>query len=127
MCTFSDISKQKFPDDPEVTAFFAELKPLLKKAIAMYKSKMELPDYALAATAIKDDIMTVSNKEANHPGIQQFQNIFRGHPERMFQWVKSPYIPAENNFAGRGVRPPVIAGKFSFGSQSERGVLTRDC
>ena len=41
-----------------------------------------------AATAIKDDIMTVCNKEANHPDIQ----IFRRHPERMFQLVKSPDI-----------------------------------
>ena len=82
--------------------------------------------FVIAATAIKDDIMTVCNKEANHPGIQQFQNIFRRHPERMFQWVKSPDIPSENNFAERGVRPSVIARKISFGSQSERGMLTRE-
>lgn len=118
--------EKEFPDDPEVAAFSAELKPLLKNAIAMYKAKMELTDYVTAATAIKDDIMTVCNKEANHPGIQQFQNIFRKHPERMFQWVKSPDIPAENNFAERGVRPSVIARKISFGSQSERGMLTRE-
>lgn len=118
--------EKEFPDDPEMTAFSAVLKPLLKKAIAMYKSKMELTDYVIAATAIKDDIMTACNKEANHPGIQQFQNIFRRHPERMFQWVKSPDIPAENNFAERGVRPSVIARKISFGSQSERGMLTRE-
>ena len=118
--------EKKFPDDPEIAAFSAELKPLLKKAIAMYKSKLELSDYVSAATAIKDDIMTVCNKEANHPGVQQFQNIFRRHPERMFQWVKSPDIPAENNFAERGVRPSVIARKISFGSQSERGMLTRE-
>ena len=118
--------EKKFPDDPEIAAFSAELKPLLKKAIGMYKSKLELADYVIAATAIKDDIMTVCNKEANHPGIQQFQNIFRRHPERMFQWVKSPDIPAENNYAERGVRPSVIARKISFGSQSERGMLTRE-
>ena len=118
--------EKEFPDDPEVAAFSAALKPLLAKAIAMYKSKMALADYAIAATAIKDDIMTVCNKEANHPGIQQFQNIFRKHPERMFQWVKSTDIPAENNFAERGVRQSVIARKISFGSQADRGMLTRE-
>ena len=114
------------PDDPEVAAFAAGLKTLLKKAITMYKSKMKMTDYVIAATTIKDNIMAVCYKEANHPGIQQFQNIFRRHPERMFQWVKSPDIPAENNFAERGVRPSVIARKISFGSQAERGMLTRE-
>ena len=118
--------EKEFPDDPEVAAFSAELKPLLKKAIAMYKSKMELADYVIAANAIKNDIVAVCYQEASHPGIQQFQNIFREHPERMFQWVKSPDIPAENNFAERGLRPTVVARKISFGSQSERGMLTRE-
>jgi len=44
----------------------------------------------------------------------------------MFQWVKSPDIPVENNFAERALRPMVIARKVSFGSQSERGLKTRE-
>ena len=44
----------------------------------------------------------------------------------MFQWVASPDIPAENNFAERELRPMVIARKISFGSQSERGLKTRE-
>jgi len=123
-----DIKKleKDFPDEPEIAAFAAELKPLLKDAIAMYRRNMELADYVAAATAIKDRIVAVCGREANHPGIQHLQNIFREHPDRVFQWVKSPEIPAENNFAERGLRPQVIARKISFGSQSSRGMRTRE-
>jgi len=118
--------EKDFPNEPEIAAFAAELKPLLKAAIGMYQQKMALVDYVMAATAIKDNIIAVCNKNANHPGIQAFQNIFREHPHRLFQWVKSPAIPAENNFAERGLRPSVIARKISFGSQSAQGMRTRE-
>lgn len=115
-----------FPDEPEVAAFVIEMKPLLKDAIAMCKSKSPLDEYRKKATSIKDKIMEAAEREANHPGIQHFQNIFREHPERCFQWVKSPDIPAENNFAERGLRPGVIARKISFGSQSDQGMKNRE-
>ena len=114
------------PDEPEIAAFAAAMKPLLKTAIAMHKSPLKSAAYTIAATAIKDQILAVAEHEANHPGIQNFQDIFRRHPERCFQWVKSPDIPAENNFAERGLRPGVIARKISFGSQSDRGMQTRE-
>lgn len=117
--------EKDFPDEPEIAAFSAEVKPLLKEAISMYRKTSELVDYVSAATAIKDRIIEVCMRDANHPGVQNFQNIFREHPDRVFQWVKSPEIPAENNFAERGLRPSVIARKISFGSQSSRGMRTR--
>jgi len=118
--------EKDFSDEPEITAFVITMKPLLKAVIAMYHSKLEIADYILAATALKDQIVGVIEHEANHPGIQAFQDIFRRHPERCFQWVKSPEIPAENNFAERGLRPSVIARKISFGSQSDQGMHTRE-
>jgi hypothetical protein len=118
--------EKEFPDEPEVKAFASELKPLLKEAITMYGKKMDLVEYTAAAIDIKDRIISACAKEANHPGIQHFQNIFREHPNRLFQWTKSPEIPAENNFAERGLRPSVIARKISFGSQSDRGMQTRE-
>ena len=114
------------PGDHEVAAFSLEMKSLLKEAIKMHKSTLVLDAYQEKATAIKDKIMEAAQREANHPGIQHFQNIFREHPERCFQWVKSPDIPAENNFAERGLRPEVIAKKISFGSQSDQGMNNRE-
>jgi hypothetical protein len=118
--------EKKFPDEPEIAAFSAKIKPLLKEAISMYRKSAGLADYVPTATAIKDKIIGVCMRDANHPGVQIFQNIFRGHSDRLFQWVKSPEIPAENNFAERGLRPSVIARKISFGSQSSRGMRTRE-
>lgn len=118
--------EKDFPDDPEIAAFTAQVKPLLKEAISMYHKTDDLPAYVQAATSIKDKITGACARDANHPGVQNFQNIFREHPDRVFQWIKSPEIPAENNFAERGLRPSVIARKISFGSQSSHGMRTRE-
>ncbi len=50
------------------------------------------------------------------------------HPEvhRFFQWVAHPEVEAENNLAERRLRPLVIARKVCFGSQSEKGLKTRE-
>ena len=66
------------------------------------------------------------NKEANHPGIQEIQNIFRENPHRLYHWVESRQVPADNNRSERELRPLVIARKISFGSQSDEGLKTRE-
>jgi hypothetical protein len=45
---------------------------------------------------------------------------------RFFQWVCNPEVEAENNLAERRLRPLVIARKVCFGSQSEKGLKTRE-
>jgi hypothetical protein len=102
------------------------MKDLLRKAIKMHRGTTDLAEYADEAVAIRNEIVAACGREAIHPGIQKFQNIFREHPERLFQWVKSPEMPAKNNFAERGLRPIVIARKTSFGSQSAKGMKRRE-
>ena len=46
--------------------------------------------------------------------------------ERFFQWVCNPDVEAENNLAERRLRPLVIARKVCFGSQSQKGLKTRE-
>ena len=70
--------------------------------------------------------MNICNIDAKDPAVQHLQNIFREHQDKLFQWVNSPEIPADNNYAERALRPTVIARKISFGSQSERGLKTRE-
>jgi len=115
-----------FPDEPEVQCFTSEIKPYIKQAIGLHKQNLELAEYIVAALELKKSIMEICGRQANHPGIQNFQNIFREHPDKLFQWTKSPEIPADNNFAERSLRPTVIARKISFGSQSDRGMQTRE-
>ena len=87
---------------------------------------MNLDEYREKAIELKDRIMEICESSANHPGIQHIQNIFRENNKCLFQWVDSPDIPAENNFAERNLRPTVIARKISFGSHSEKGMRTRE-
>ena len=70
--------------------------------------------------------MKLIDAEAQHPGIQGIQNIFREKSDRLFHWAKDPSIPADNNLAERDLRPLVIARKISFGSQSDAGAKTRE-
>lgn len=64
--------------------------------------------------------------EAAHPGIRRLQDIFTQKAARLYHWVESRAVPAENNRAERELRPTVIARKVSFGSQSEAGAKTRE-
>ena len=41
-------------------------------------------------------------------------------------WVRHPEVEAENNLAERRLRPMVIARKVCFGSQSDKGLKTRE-
>ena len=70
--------------------------------------------------------MKLCRTEAIHPAVRKLQDIFREKKESLFQWCRSPDIPAENNFAERSLRPVVIMRKISFGSQSEQGMHTRE-
>jgi transposase len=44
----------------------------------------------------------------------------------MYHWTRGRHIPADNNRAERELRPLVIARKISFGSQSDKGLRTRE-
>ena len=96
-----DIKKleEEFPNDNEIKAFSDILKPLLAEAIRLRTKGLPLATYQEKAETLKTEIMDVCNRSANHPGIQHIQNIFREEEHRLFHWVKSPEIPAENNFA----------------------------
>ena len=123
-----DIKKEKetFPDDEEVQLFCSQLSELLKMAIGMYGSKGSLRTYRKKAEQIKSQIMEICNCSAQHPAVQNLQNIFREKEDCLFQWTRSPDIPCDNNFAERALRPLVVARKISYGSQSLQGLETRE-
>ena len=64
-------------------------------------------------------LVELANRSAKDPALQNVQNIFREHADRMYHWARGPDVPVDNNRAERGVRGLVIARKASFGSQSE--------
>ena len=116
----------EFPDEPEVKCFVDDFKVLLQEAIGLRGKGLSIESYRQTAADLKKKIMDRCNASANHPAIQAYQDIFRNGEDRLFQWIKSPDIPCDNNFAERNLRPVVIARKMSFGCQSYRGMRTRE-
>jgi transposase len=120
-----DLGKQ-FPDDKQVTAFVDCLTPQLAAAMHLHSLKLSDNEYTKQARSIRDRIINIVQAEANHPGIQNIQSIFRQNAHRLYHWVEDRNIPAHNNATERELRPLVIARKLSFGSQSPRGRHTRE-
>ncbi len=120
-----DLGKE-FPEVAEVSRFVASLAPLLAHAMQLRMEQLPMAPFRQRALELKLDIKALVFSQAQHPGIQKIQSIFRARRSRLYHWAKAPTIPADNNRAERELRPLVIARKISFGSQSEQGALTRE-
>lgn len=120
-----DVLKEN-PGNPECAAFVEEFLPLLNKAMSLRYQPIEDAEFYQKAAKLADDIRKCAAKPARHPSVQHIKNIFREKDERLFHWAIDRNVPAENNRAERELRPLVIARKNSFGSQSERGLKTRE-
>lgn len=117
---------KEFPENQEIKSFVDTLAPLLAAAMQVRSSQTSLQLFRKNAAHIKRQIIALITAPANHPAIQNFQNIFREKQKRLFHWATDPSIPADNNLAERDLRPLIIARKISFGSQSVQGAKTRE-
>jgi transposase len=117
---------KEFPGPDEVQRFVQRLAPLLAQAMRLRTQGLPVRQFRKSAAGIKAEIQATVTAGAQHPGIQKLQNLFRENAARLYRWARHPNIPAENNRAERELRPLVIARKISFGSQSERGLQTRE-
>ncbi len=118
--------QQEFPTEGEVGAFTATLIPLLSQAMHLRRQPITDANYYEQAREIERQIIVATEAQAFHPGIRRLQDLFHDEAERLYHWVESRQVPAENNRAERELRPSVIARKVSFGSQSDEGAKTRE-
>ncbi len=123
-----DVKKLKleFPDDKQISIFCDDLMAQLTRAMKLKSLSLSQQKYVIEGRKIKKEIMRICREEANDPGVQGVQNIFRENEDKLFHWVENPDIPCENNYGERNLRPVVILRKISFGCQSERGMRTRE-
>jgi len=117
---------REFSDSAEVQAFTATLIPLLSAAMRLHSQSLPDEEYYAQAHRLPQQIIDVTERPAQHLGVRQIQDIFRDHPDRLYQWVRDRRVPADNNRAERELRRTVIARKISFGSQSDAGAKTRE-
>jgi AraC-like DNA-binding protein len=120
----TDLLKE-FPDNPEVKAFVDRFAPLLARAMKLRALPIADEEYYRTAEEIKQGILQTVAAPADHLGIRHIQEIFQENELSLYHWVRDRRIPADNNFAERGLRPSVIARKVSFGSQSDAGAKMR--
>jgi transposase len=109
-----------------VTAFTSTLIPLLAEAMHLRGRPLADAEYYAQARWLKQQIVDLAGKPAQHLGVRQIQDIFRDNAHRLYHWVENRAVPADNNRAERELRPTVIARKVSFGSQSDAGAKTRE-
>ena len=114
------------PDNPEYKAFVPPMAEQLRAAMKLRSRGLPPGDFAREAEAVRSRIVELANGSAKDPALQNVQDIFREHADRMYHWARGPDIPAENNRAERGVRGLVIARKTSFGGQSEGALRVRE-
>ena len=95
----------------EYQKFVPAFVSLLREAMQLRGRGLEDGDYYDEAKRIKNEMLKMINAQAKDPGLQKYQDIFRRHPERIFQWAENRSVPAENNMSERGVRRTVIARK----------------
>lgn len=125
MRDIEDLQKE-FAAEAEVQCFTAALIPLLAQAMHLRAQAISDRQYYRQARRLKAQILKVVEAEARHPAVRRWQDIFHEKANRLYHWVESRAVPAENNRAERELRPTVIARKVSFGSQSEAGAKTRE-
>jgi transposase len=123
--TVEDLAKQ-FPEAAEVQRFVTTFVPLLSSAIRLRSLPISDAEFRRRARGLKQQIVAVAQEPAQHPAVQDVQNLFREKADRLYQWAEDRRVPADNNRAERELRPLVIARKVSFGSQSEEGAHTRE-
>jgi len=120
-----DLGKE-FPGEAEVMAFTSTFIPLLAEAMHLRGRPLPDAEYYDQARPLQQQIVDLVEQPAQHLGVRQVQGIFRDNAHRLYRWVKSRAVPADNNRAERELRPTVIARKVSFGSPSAAGAKTRE-
>ena len=116
----------EFEANLEVKNYTREMKICLTDAMQLRNRGLKESEYRAAAENIKEQLLNLSDRQAEHPAVRKWQDFFVEKAERLYGWCQSSKIPAENNYAEREIRKVVIARKMSYGSQSQAGAKTRE-
>jgi transposase len=79
--------RKEFPDDPQVAAFLDALAPELAAAMSLRTLDISDGQYLRKAGGLRDRIAAIIEAEANHPGVQNMQSIFRENAHRLYHWA----------------------------------------
>ena len=113
------------PKRKEYKKYIPHFVELLKKAMKL-RSRFKGKEYNDASRRIRDEILEWISAPMKDGKLKGYFDYMSETRHRFFQWVDHPEVEAENNLAERRLRPLITARKVCFGSQSERGLRTRE-
>ena len=113
------------PENPEYREHIPKFLGLLREAMSL-RGRLKGGEYDDESRRIRDDILELTAKEVKDGRLKGYLDYMTESKHRFFQWVDHPEVEAENNLAERRLRPLVVARKVCFGSQSEKGLRTRE-
>ena len=113
-------------DSAEWRAFAKKLRRLLRDAIRLRKR----PDFAPGRFQGRVDrlnarLATLAAEEHADADARRLTNRLRRYAEYLLTFLDYPYVPHDNNFGERQIRPAVILRKNSQSNRSDRGAATQ--
>jgi transposase len=120
--------KETYPEMPEVLAWAESVRELYDAGKTWLQEHPAPTDAACQAQY--DDLfaracaLSEPYARVEHPCRVLAKRILR-HQDELFQYVRHPGVPSDNNPAERALRPLVIMRKISGGSRSAEGSETR--
>lgn len=113
------------PDNEEYKKHIPGFVALLREAMKL-RNDCKGEEYKTKSRAIRDQLLAIAETKVESGKLRALFETMVKKRHRFFQWVDHPEVEAENNMAERGLRPLTIARKISYGSQSEKGLETRE-
>ena len=113
------------PDNAEYQKHIPRFLELLASAMTL-RNRKRGREYDDESIAIRDELLAIAETPVKDGRLKGYFELMRTKRDRFFQWVCNSDVEAENNLAERRLRPLVIARKVCFGSQSEKGMKTRE-
>jgi len=113
-------------DSAEWQAFAKKLRRLLRDGIRLRKR----PDFASKRYQSRIDRLNhrvgrMAREEHEDADARRLTKRLRRYGEYIFTFLDYPYVPADNNFGERQIRPAVILRKNSQSNRSDHGAATQ--
>jgi len=113
-------------DSTEWHAFAKKLRRMLRDGIRLRKR----PDFAPKRYQSRIDRLNrrvgeMAREEHADADARRLTKRLRRYGEYLFTFLDYPYVPADNNFGERQIRPAVILRKNSQSNRSDRGAATQ--
>ena len=113
-------------DSAEWRAFAKKLRRLLRDGLRLRKRRdFTSQKYQSRINLLNRRVGLLAQEEPRDADARRLTERLRRHAEYIFTFLDYHYVPADNNFAERQIRPAVILRKNSQSNRSDRGAATQ--